>query len=119
MAPVTLAALVARVHGWAGSAPETGPPEEGRIRILALRGVVQQSGHPAQLQPVGRLAEQPGTDALPPPSLSHVQVADIGPATQPGRPAARVQVRVHLDIADDIGAPDRAEAGAVDAHRPS
>src|SRR5262245_51389616 len=92
-----------------GELAESGSRQERPVAgVVAARGipaaqvgVVEQPVNLRELEPVGRLAEQPGANPAPSVAVSHVQVPDIGPAAIAGQPLALLP-RLNFDIADDL-----------------
>ena len=95
-----------------------GGVEGGLGRVgLARRGVGEQAGDLAEVQPAGGLPEQPGRDAQAAPARLDVQVADVGPAA--GAPGARRLVpALHVDEPDPLLADHRRQPGTAGADGP-
>ena len=110
----------------AGEFAEAHRREEGPVVLVAdpagIRplepGVIEQPVDVAQLEPVGRLPEQPRPDALAPVPLGDTQVADVGPSCGPGEPLSLVE-RLHLDVPDHVRPEHGGQAAAVDPDRPA
>jgi selenocysteine-specific elongation factor len=108
----------------AGQLAEAHGGQEGPVVVVALPGgigalqpgVIQQPADLGQPEPVGRLAEQPGSHAAATVPGQDVQVAHVGPAAVPGLPLSGVQ-DLRLDVADRLPAEDSGQAAAIDPHR--
>jgi hypothetical protein len=108
----------------AGQLAEAHGGQEGPVVVVALPGgigalqpgVIQQPADLGQPEPVGCLAEQPGSHAAATVPGQDMQVAHVGPAAMPGLPLSGVQ-DLRLDVADRLPAEDGGQAAAVDPHR--
>ena len=108
----------------AGQLAEAHGGQEGPVVVVAQPagigalqpGVVEQARHLGQPEPVGGLAEQPGSHAATAVAGCDMQVADVGPAAVPGQPLSLIQ-DLRLDVADHLLAEHGGQAAAVDPDR--
>jgi len=81
-------------------------------------GVVDETLDPRESQPVGGVADEPGSDAAAAQRLVDVKLPDVGPAREAGQRPARREVGLDLVHADGAPVEQRREARRVAAERP-
>jgi hypothetical protein len=69
----------------------------------------------SELEPVGRVPEQPRSHAAAAIRPGYMQVADVGPSAGPGQPLCLTE-RLHLDVTDHLLPEHGRQAAAVDPY---